>query len=813
MPGWMLIEGFLQDLRFAARTLRKNAVFSAVAIATFALGIGANTAIFSVVNAVLLRPLPYPQSDQIVHLNLAWKDGRLNDTLTVPEFEFYRDHNGAFQSIAGFRGGSTVVLKRGETPEWVTSLQATDGFFRVLGVHPSIGRGIAREETRPGGPHVAVLSDSLWRNAFGGDAAVIGRQIEINDLLYTVVGVMPPSFTFLEQPADVFVPLQLGRGIADTGMNTRVMARLKPKTTLAQAQADINLVFEHFRQEGSAQSGQRGIQLENYQKWLAGDFRTSILMLFGAVGLLLLIACANVASLFMARASARQREISIRLALGAGRSRLLQQFLGESLLIALLGGVAGLLAASWALKGLMAWVPWNIPLTSRVGLDIRVLAFTFLVAIGTSFVFGFTSYWQTARQDLNASLKESKTGGWRNAARNGARSALVIGEIALSLMLLVGAGLLIESIYRLHQQKLGFDPVHVYTMTTPFGATAKLSPTEIWSFDQDLLRRIKAMPGVTSAAAVTNLPLAGPDNLPTQQEGHPEHSIGGMEHRAISSQYFQTMHIPILQGRAFQESDTASSTPVAIVSETVARAWWSGKSPIGDRIVVGEYEGRQFPEVLEQPRQVIGVAADVKNLAINEANPTTVYVPAPQLSRAPGSTAWVVRASGNAALGAALRKAVTAVRPDQRVLNLQSMSDLVAHSMARPTFNASLMSTFAALALALTSVGIYGLLSFQVARRTQEIGIRMALGAERASVLFMVVKQGAFLAAAGIAFGLVGAVVLARFLSSLLSSVRATDPLSYALVSVLLLLVALVASYVPARRASKVDPLVALRYE
>jgi putative ABC transport system permease protein len=813
MWGWISVERFFQDVRFAVRSLRKNLAFSAVTVATFALGIGVNTAIFSVVNAVLLRPLPYPESSQIVHMSLLWKSGDLNDTLTVPQFEFYRDHNSAFQAIAGFRGGSTVSMKQGETLQWIASARVTDGFFSVLGVQPAIGRGIERGETRPGGPPAAVLTDSIWRTAFGADPAAIGRQIEIDDVLYTVVGVMPAGFSFIEQPADVFLPLQLGRSISDTGMNTRVIARLKPGTSVAQAQANINLVFEHFRQAGLAQSGQRGVQLENYQKWLAGDFRTSILMLFGAVGLLLLIACANIASLFMARASARQREISVRFALGARRSRLFQQFLAESLLIALLGGIAGLVAAHWALKALVASIPWHNPLLARVGLDARVLAFTFLLAAATSFVFGFASCWQISALDLNAALKESTLRGWAGAARNRARSILVVGEIALSLMLSVSAGLLIESIFRLHQQKLGFDPRNVYTMTTPFGSATKLTPDQIWNFEQEALQRIRAIPGVVSAATVNKLPLTGPANLPTEHEGYPEHSIGGMEYRAVSSEYFQTMHIPVLQGRAFQETDTASSTPVAIISESVAHAWWNGKNPIGDRVVVGEYRGRQFPEVLEQPRQVVGVVADVKNLAIDEANPTTVYVPAPQLSRAPDSTAWVVRATGNPSMGSALRKAVLAVRPDQRVLNLQSMSDLVAHSVARPTFNASLMSTFAALALALTSVGIYGLLNFQVARRTQEIGIRMALGAKRSRVLLLIAQQAAVLAIIGITVGVVGAVILARFLSSLLTGIHATDPLTYIAVSMLLLGVALAASYAPARRASNVDPLVALRYE
>ena len=389
----------------------------------------------------------------------------------------------------------------------------------------------------------------------------------------------------------------------------------------------------------------------------------------------------------------------------------------------------------------------------------------------------------------------------------------MIGEVALSLMLLVGAGLLIESLYRLHQQKLGFDPTHVYTMTTPFAPQARATAAQAWTFEQQVIERLRVIPGVTSAAVVSKLPLTGPNNLPTEHEGHPRDSIGGMEYRAISPEYFRTMRIPVLRGRGFQETDSASSTPVAIVSETVAQAWWKGKSPIGDRIVVGEYEDRQFPEVLEPPREVVGVVPDVKNLAIDELQPTTVYVPASQLFRPPGSTAWVVHAGSNLALATALRQAVTGVNPDQRVLELQSMSDIVAQQVAHPSFDALLMGIFAALALALTSVGIYGVLSFHVARRTQEIGIRMALGAERRGVLRMVVGQGVFLAAIGIGIGLVGAFILSRFVASLLSGVAATNPAIYILVSLSLLFVALLASYAPARRASKVDPIVALRYE
>ena len=815
---WRFIDDLGQDVRYGLRQLRRNPGFTAVAVLTLALGIGANTAIFSVVNAVLLRPLPYPRSDAIVRIEGVWKGGGLADDLTVPEFEFYRDHASAFAAIAGYRGGPDLSIKQGGVSEWITSLRVTDGFFKVLGVAPALGRGVLREETRSGSAPSVILSDSLWRKAFASDPAVVGRQIELGDASFTVVGVMPPDFTFVEQPVDVFAPLQLGRGIVDTGMNTSVIARLRPATSLAQGQANMNVVFEQLRQAGSAQSGQAGARLLSYQTALVGDLRPSLLMLFGAVGLLLLIACANVASLIMARANARQREISIRLALGAERWRLLQQFLAESLLIAVMGGAAGLVSAVWALRVLVSSIPWDLPPTTHIGLDGPVLAFTSLVALGTSLAFGFTSYWQTSRLDPHAALKEGSTQGGRGTGRSRGRSALVIGEVALSLMLLVGAGLLIESLYRLHQQRLGFDPQHVYTMNTPFAPAARATANQVWIFEQQVLERLKAVPGVTSAAVVSLPPLTCCGNLPTQHEGHPEHghSIGGMEYRAISPEYFQTMHIPILQGRNFQETDTASSTPVVIIGATVANAWWKGKKPVGDRLVVGEYEGRQFPEVLEPPREVVGVVGDVKNISLDESEPTTIYVPASQLFRPPNSTAWVVRAGragSNLALGEQLRQAVTAVNPDQRVLGLQSMSDVVARAVAHPTFDVLLMGIFAALALVLTSVGIYGVLSFHLARRTQEIGIRIALGAKRGNVLLMVVAQGAFLAAVGIGIGLAGALALSRFLSSLLYGVTPTDPPTFIAVSLILAAVALLASYIPARRATKVDPMVALRYE
>ena len=802
----------IQDLRYGLRMLAKNPGFTALAVLTLALGIGANTAIFSVVNAVLLRPLPYPQPEGIVRLLLQWKGGGTNDALTVPEFEFYRDHNNVFQAVAGFRGSSDLNLKQGNSYEWLSALQVTDGFFRALGISPALGRGFSRDETRPGSANVVVLSDGLWRKAFNADPHIVGKQVQLNGESHTVAGVMPHGFTFVEQPVDVFTSLKLGNTLMDTGMNTTVLARLKPGITLARAQAGMTVVFEQFRKAGLAQGGQQGVRLEGYQDWLLGDFRPSLLILFGAVGLLLLIACANVAGLFLARAGARQREISIRLALGAGRGRLLRQLLTEGLVMALAGGAAGLLGAVWSLKGLVSSIPWDLPAGTEIKLNARVLVFTFLVAVGTSIVFGLASFWQTTNLDLNSSLKE---GGFRiGGARSRLRSALVVGEVALSLMLLVGTGLLIESLYHLHEEKLGFDPGHVVTMETPFSPAKGWTTTQVWNFEQEVLGRLEALPGVSSAAVVTVPPLLGQWNLPTQHEGHPEDSIGGMEYRAISPEYFKTLRIPILSGRRLLESDTASSTPVVVIDETLARRWWGGKTPIGDRLVVGEYEGRQFPEVEEPPREVVGVAGDAKGMALDEPAPPLLYVPASQVSSTiHSSNWWVVRTEGNVDLGAALRRAIAQVNPEQRVMNVEPMTDAVARSVARPNFDALLMGLFAILALVLTSVGIYGVLSSYVTQRTHEIGIRMALGAAAPDVLKMVVRQGAILVAIGIAAGLAAALGLTRLMASLLYGVRPTDPLTFAAVSLLLASVALISSYIPARRATKVDPMVALRYE
>jgi putative ABC transport system permease protein len=803
-----------QDIRFGLRMLRKNPGFTAVAVLTLALGIGANTAIFSVINAVLLRPLPYPAPQEIVLLTWQYQRGE-SDALTARQFAFFRDHNPVFQAIAGCRGGPDLELKTGELCQQATAPRVSAGFFRVLGVNAALGRTFLPDEERSGAPGVLALSDGLWHRAFGGDPQIIGRQVTLNGGSYTIIGVLPRGFTF-SQPADAFLPLSLGDTVEDQGANTSVLARLKAGVSLRQAQAGMAVVFDQYRKAYGAQPGEKGPRLIPFQQWLVGDSRPSLLLLFGAVGLLLLIACANVASLLLARTASRHREFSLRLALGAGRARLFRQFFSESLILGLAGGAAGLLTALCVLKVLVGSIPWDLPLLDRIRPDAHVLLFTLLLAVGSSVAFGLASFSRTLKLDLQASLKEGGTVTGYGAARSRLRNLFVVGQVAVSVILLIGAGLLIESLYRLHREKLGFEPENVLTMRTRLPATKYPTTASIWNLQQQALPRIAALPAVRAAAVVTVLPLQGQNNLPTQRQGRPEDSIGGMEHRAVSPAYFTTMAIPLLRGRGFLESDTQAAQPVAIISQTVAQRWWPGGNPLGDHIVVGMYQNTQFPDILEPPREIVGVVGDVKGMQLGQPAPPTVYVPLPQLRDGlMHSCAWVVRTSGRPPrdFATTLREILTQVGPDQYLESVSPMSQVVSRSLARPSFTALLMAAFAGLALALTAVGLYGLISYFVTQRTHEIGIRLALGAQRRQVLALVLRQGMTLALAGLGLGLLGALAFRRVLSSLLYQVKATDPATYVAVGLLLAAVALFACYVPARRAAKADPMLALRYE
>lgn len=802
-----------QDLRFAARMLGKNPGFTGVAVLTLALGVGANTAIFSVVNAVLLRPLPYPGSERIARVGFQAKNDIFDD-VTVSQLEFLRDHAGpVFDSVAGFQGSNTLEVKQPDRIGWLRALRVSADFFRVLGIHAALGREFTRKETQRGSSPSIILSDSAWRSTFGANPEMIGKPVRLNQDVYTVVGVLPGDFVFLEDPVDAFVPLQPSDSLGDRGLNTSTIARLKPGVNLAQAQTEMAVLFPEIPDKNS---NFLGVGVVNYQRLLTGDIRPSLLVLLGAVGLLLLIACVNVASLVLARTYSRTREISVRLALGAGRRRLACQLLTEGFLMAILGASAGLLLAFWGLNALASTVPWelHVPATS-IRIDGRVFAFALGITVVTSLVFGLASLWQTMRTNLISGIKGEATLGSASAAHRRMRSALVISEMAFSLMLLIGAAFLAESLYRLHQERLGFDPNNVLRLSVVYPSGISSSEERTRAFEKQLLDRIQALAGVSSAALVNVVPLDGQGNVPAQLAGQndAEHSIGAMEIRRMSQGYFDTMRIPLLAGRGVQESDVTGAPLVAVISQSLARRWWKGKSPLGDHVIIGEFMGRPLWEPPPPPREIVGVVGDVKGRSLSRPAPPMVYIPLVQAAGMDSAAEYVVRAAPGLDLGPALRQAVMEVNPELRITSLRAMSEVVSGSVAAQRFDALLMILFAAVALGLASVGIYGVLNLFVNQRTHEIGVRMALGAESGQVLLLVVRQGLLLALMGIATGISGGFALVRFLGGLLYGVSAKSVGPYAAGSLILVLVALCAIYIPARRAASVDPLVALRYE
>ena len=808
------METLRQDLRFAARSLLRSPGFALVAVLTLALGIGANTAIFSVVNAVLLRPLPFPDAERVTYVGWGWS-GNTNSSVPPYFFTYIRQNSRVFEGLATYRGMQAGLEGGGRNAE-VKGLRVSDDFLRVIGLQPALGRGFLPEEAAPGGPPSAVLSHEFWQNSLGGDPRLVGQVVRLNGKSHTVVGVLPPGFRFPASPeyTDVLVPLQLVPDPQDRGFNYPMIGRLKPGVTPERAASDLQGVFASFRttHPDLVEEGMTGPELLDFQTAFVGGLATVLWVLLGAVGFVLLIACVNVAGLLLARASERQREIAIRASLGAGRGRIVRQLLTESLLLALIAGVLGLLLGIWSVDALVALVPQGIPGLDSTKLDGRVLGFALALALGTGLVFGLAAALPATRTQLVDALKQGGRTAVGGTSR--ARGILVASQVALSVVLLAGAGLLIASLLRMGQVELGFNPENVFAVSFPRTPEGYETPAAVWNFDRQMLERIGTMPGVAAVSSASSLPLERGWNFPMSVEGRPDDGMGDAEWRAISSDYFRSLGIPTVRGRVFQSSDDASAPAVILVNEAMARRFWPEGNPVGSRIVVGTVGGQTVPGFEDPVREVVGVVADIREMGLDRSPKPTIYVPQAQApAKLLSLPHLLVRTTGTVALGQALRQAARETDPRIPEPEIRSMREVMAASVAPQRFNAVLMGVFAALALVLTAVGIYGVISYSVRHRTREIGVRMALGARPVEVLGLVLRQGMLLVLAGAGIGLLAALALTRLLDSMLYGVGATDPLTFLAVTLLLVAVALLACYFPARRATRVDPMIALRAE
>jgi len=808
-----VLGDLLHDLRYAARTQLKNPAFTIVAVITLALGIGANTAIFSVVNTVLLRPLPYKDPDRLMMVwEEASKHGYPRDTPTAANFVDWRDQNQVFEGMAAMLEASFNLTGTGD-PERLEGNRVSAALFPLLGVEPQIGRVFTAAEDQPGSQRVVLLSYGLWQRRFGGDPGIVGKSLTLNGDSYTAVGVMPARFHFPTINDQVWVPIAFSPEEAGNRNvhYLRVLARLKPGVTMSQAQTEMSTIATRLQQQYPQTNTDVGAVVTSLQEQLVGDIRPALLILLGAVALVLLIACANVANLLLARAAVRQKEIAVRVALGARRWRLIRQFLTESVLLSTLGGIVGLAIAYGGLFLLKAFIPENISQAREISIDFKVLGFTLLVSLATGVIFGLAPAIQAVRFNQIETLKE----GGRDAATGGSgkrlRSLLVTAEVAISLVLLIGAGLLLNSFLRLRNVDPGFRIDNLLTMKIVLPEPKYEEAARRSQFYTDLVQRVEGLAGVRSAAVTTSLPLYSQGNSTSIGiEGRPAPPPGQepiIVTRVISPEYFDTMGIPLLQGRQFTEQDTATSPNVVVISETMARRYWPNEDPIGKRIATGR---------IRKPEdwiQVIGVVKDVRQFKLTIDPKPQMYLSHKQAEFFFPEDLVVRTDVDPTSMAATVRNAVWQIDKDQPVSNIQTMEEILADSIARQRFSMLLLAIFAGVALVLAAVGIYGVMSYSVAQRTHEIGIRMALGAQTGSVLKLAVGYGMKLVGIGIVIGLIAAFALTRVMSTLLFGVTATDPATFTLISLLLICVAAIASYVPARRATKVDPMIALRYE
>jgi putative ABC transport system permease protein len=804
------LETLWQDLRYGLRTLMKNPGFTLVAVLTLSLGIGANTAIFSVVNAVLLRPLPFAEPERLVWL---WDtQPQLTTTPTsLPDFLGWKSQNQSFEHLAAFQSGS-MFIDTGDGMRDTPVGLVTPETFALFRVSPILGRTFTDEETLPGRFRVAVLSHGMWQGRFGSDPNVLGRTMDVSGAPYTIIGVMPEGFSFPDR-AEFWRPLPIDPNKLDPGPHyLSVVGRLKPTVTLAQAQAEMSAIAARLSEQYAEKNAGHGVKLELLRDVVVGDIGPALFVLLGAVGFVLLIACANVANLLLARVGVRQKEIAVRTALGASRLRIVRQLFTESMMLSVGGGAAGLLIAVWGVNWLVSLAPKTIPRVHEIAVDPRVICFTLLISVATSLLFGLAPALQASRPDLTGALKEGGRGS-AGLLRNRLRSALVISEVALSLVLLIGAGLMIRSFAKLNQVDPGFNPDRVFTAGVSLLRSKYPDDERVASFYSQLLERAAATPGIESAGAISDLPLLGSNTSDSFTiEGRPpvaKQEEPSTEYHVVTPRYFESMGIPLLAGRDFAGTDTKQSPNVVVINQTFARRHFAGESPLGHRL---RLQGQE-----RDPLLIVGVVGDVRQLGLDKQPVPEAFVPFLQdpLSETYQRSMTIVARTKSApgAVAGSLRAALTSLDKSLPVYDLKPMTEYLRDSLARRRFNLILLTAFSGVALALAAIGIYGVISYGVTQRTHEIGIRMALGAEKVDVLWLVVRQGMVMALGGVAIGLLASFALTRLMESLLFGVSVTDPLTFSVIALLLTCVALLACFIPARRATKVDPMIALRYE
>jgi predicted permease len=805
-----------QDLRYGVRVLTKAPGFAAIAIATLAIGIGANTAIFSIVDAVLLRPLPYVHPGQLVGVFEAKPTkGMASAGISYLDLEDLRGQNRVFTEMAGITAHDLTLTGRGE-PSVVRTVGSTSQFFSLLGAKPLLGHAFLSEDGDRGAAPVVILSEDLWRTRFGADPKIIGSSVTLDHRQFTVIGVMPRSFRtpFFTESREVWIPVAqdplFGPWTTGRGLHfLRVLGRLKPGVSLAQARAEMSAITARLGQEYPVDAGwtARVVPLD---RMIVGNVKAALLVLLGAVGLVLLIACANIANLLLARATARTKEMGIRTALGAGRARILRQLLTESAVLGLLGGIAGILLAYVGVQGLTSFIPPGLPELRAIRVDGRVLAFALLLSMAASFVFGLAPALFAADADLRTSLKE---GGGRSSDGGGhrrARNVLAVAEIAIAMVLLVAAGLLLHSFVELTSVRLGFDTRNVLKVDVSLPRYEYSTPRQWTAFSNQLMARLHAQPGLQDSALAVPLPLAQQQvDFAFTIVGNAPPSPGTSDkayYVSVSPNYFHVTGIPLVNGRLFSPEDSFTAPRVTIINQAMARRYFPHENPVGRHLVFG------FPPDSNVSREIVGVVGDIRNVALNEDPQPMMYVP---FAQAPfwGGSVVVKSTLSPASVLAAIREQVRSIDPDLPVTDFESLSFAVEATVAQPRFRTLLLGLFGLMALVLAAAGIFGVISYSVSRRTHEIGIRLALGASPRSIRKMVLREGVNLAAVGLGIGTAAAFAVTRFLRSELYGIGATDPLTFAGAAILLAAVALTACYLPARRAMRVEPVVALRQE